>query len=85
MPKLEESHKEILFTNWDSQLREVKKATEDVAGVANSVIKNINENLHSANLVLESIPSFLPNVKQLELHWKQATEEKSEAIRQRPS
>lgn len=69
MPKLEDSDKEILFANWNSQLREVEKATTYVAIVANSVIENINENLHSTNLVAESIPSFLPNVKQLELQW----------------
>ena len=70
LPKLGESHKEILFANCDSQLREAEKATTDVATATNSVIKNINENLHGANLVIESIPGFLPNVKQLELQWR---------------
>jgi len=73
--------KKILFANWDSQLREAEKAIADAAVATNYVIENINENLHSANLVAESISSFLPNVKQLELQWRQATEEKAEAIR----
>ena len=45
--------------------------------VANSVIENINENLHSANLVKVSIQSFLPNAKQLEQQW-------ADAIRRKP-
>lgn len=67
LPKLEESHKENLFASWDSWLKEAEKATTDVLVAVNNVTENINENLHSANLVAESIPSFLPNAKQLEL------------------
>ena len=81
LPKLEELHKEILFASWDSRLKDVEKTTTDAAVVPNSVIENINENLHSANLVAESILGFLPNIKQLELQWIQATEEKAESIR----
>lgn len=77
MLKLEDSHKEILFANWDSRLKHVEKETTDVATTKNSVIKNINENLHSTNLVVKSIPGFLPNVKQLELQWRQETKEKA--------
>jgi len=82
LPKLEESHKEILFANWDSWLKEAEKATTGVATIVNNVIRNINEILHSANIVAESILGFLPSVKQLELQWRQATKEKVEEIRQ---
>lgn len=51
MPKIDESHKEILFAKWDSRLKKEKQAMEDVAAATNSVIKCINENLHKANLV----------------------------------
>lgn len=81
MPKLEESRKEILFVVWDSRLRQAEKATTDAKIVTNIVIENINENLRSSNLVAESIPGFLPNVKQLEQQWRQATEVKGEVIR----
>ena len=50
--------------------------------VANIVIENINENLHSTNLVAEFVPGFLSNFKQLEQQWRQTTGEKEEAIRQ---
>ena len=50
--------------------------------VANNIIESVNENLHSANLVAETTPIFLPNEKHLELQWKQTTKERVEAIRQ---
>lgn len=82
LPKQEESHKEILFADWDARLRHAERAIEDAATKTNHVIKNINENLHSANLVEDSIQGFLPNVKQFEQQWRQATKEKGEAIGQ---
>jgi len=70
MPKLDESHKEILFVNWDSQLRKAKQAVEDVATATNNVIECLNENLHNSNLVVETTPGFLSNAKQLQAVWK---------------
>lgn len=66
----EELHKEILFASWDSQLEEAEKVRVDVVAVVKITIENINENLHGANLVVESIPGFLPDAKQVEQQWK---------------
>lgn len=77
MPKLDESHKDILFKNWDSWLNEVEQAIEDMTAIANIVIENVNENLHNANLMAETNLGFLPNAKQLELQWKQVAEERT--------
>lgn len=65
-PKLEEAHKEILFADWDSQLRQVERAMIVAAVGTNNIIEAINKNLHGANLVVESILGFLPNYKQLQ-------------------
>lgn len=73
MPKIDESHKEILFVKWGYQQMEVEQAMEDAAVASNSVIEFVNENLHEANLVVETIPGFLPKVQQLQAVWKQAT------------
>jgi len=83
LPKLDESHKDILFTDWDSWLKQVERATTIAAtATTNSIIEAINENIHGANLVTDIIPGFLPNVKQLEQQWRQAAKEKEEVIRQ---
>jgi len=77
--KLEEYHKDILFTDWDSRLKQAERATTIAA---NNIIEAINENLHGTNLVRECVPRFLLNVKQLEQQWMQAVQEKEEVIRQ---
>ena len=66
MPKLDESHKEILFVKWDSRLREAEQAMEDATIVANNIIECVNENLHNANLVAETTRGFLPKAEQLQ-------------------
>ena len=76
MPKLDESHKEILFASWGSRLKGAKQATEDVAVATNNIIESVNENLDSANLVAETTPGFISNAKQLELQLKYAAEER---------
>lgn len=82
MPKIDESHKEILFVKWDSRLKEAEQAMEDAAVEANSVIDCINENLHKANLVAKTTPGFIPEAQKLQVVWKQASEEREEAIKQ---
>jgi len=53
---------------------------EEAATIANSVIECINENLHKANLILETTPGFLPKAKKIQTKWKQTVEEKAEVI-----
>ena len=59
-PKINEAHKEMLFNKWDAQIRKAEKATEEAATMENNVIDCVNENLHRANLILETTPGFLP-------------------------
>lgn len=82
LPKLKESHKDIMFTDWDSQLKQVERVAAIAMTTLNNIIEAINENLFGANLVKKCIPRFLLNFEQLEQQWRQATQEKEEAIRQ---
>ena len=70
---MEESHKDIMFTDWDSRLKQAERAIVIAAGVASSIIEFVNENIHGSNLVKECISRFLPNVKQLEQRWRQTS------------
>jgi len=65
LPRIDESHKEMLFTKWDSHLKKAEQAMEEAVTVANNVIKCINENLHKENLILEATPGFLPKAQKL--------------------
>ena len=79
-PIINDSHKEMLFNNWDSQIREEEKAAEEAATIAGNIIDCVNENLHKVNLISETIPGYLPQAHQLQEEWKQKAEEKAKSI-----
>ena len=65
-PIINENHKEILFNNWDAQIRRAEKAAEEAATAANTLNDCVNENLHKANLIPETVPGYLPQANQLQ-------------------
>jgi len=79
-PRINENHKEFLFNKWDDQIKESEKAAETAATIASILIDCVNENLHTANLIAETTPGYLPNKLQLEAEWKQKVQEKGKAI-----
>lgn len=66
LPRIEESHKEILFPDWDIHLKQTERAVSRATNVANNIIKTINDKLHNANLIQECPPGNLSDIKVLE-------------------
>ena len=64
-PIINDSHKELLFNNWDVQIRKVEKAAEEAATATGNLTDCVNENFHKVNLILEIIPGHLPQAQQL--------------------
>ena len=60
-PRINESHKELLFNKWDDQIRQAEQVAEIAATQANILIDCVNENLHRANLIEETTLGYLPN------------------------
>jgi len=79
-PRINENHKELLFNKWDDQIREAEKAAEMAATMASILIDSVNENLHRANLIVETTPGYLPNRQRLEAEWRQKAQEKGKEI-----
>ena len=79
-PIIIDGHKEMLFNNWDAQIREAEKAAEVAATTASNITDFVNDNLHKVNLISETIPGYLPQAQQLQTKWKQKTEEKAKSI-----
>lgn len=71
----------MLFHKWDAQIKKVEQAAEEAATSTNNVINCVNENLHRANLISETAPGFLPKAQQLQISWRQKTEERAESIK----
>ena len=79
-PIINENHKEILFSNWDAQIRRAERAAEKASTAANTLTDCVNDNLHKANLISETVPGYLPQVNQLQAEWRQKAEEREKSI-----
>ena len=73
-PIINENHKEILFNNWDAQIRRAERAAEEASTAANTLTNCVNDNLHKANLIFETVPGYLPQANQLQAEWRQKAE-----------
>ncbi len=80
LPRIQESHKEILFSEWESQLMKVERATSRCRATTNNLVELINNNLHISNLITDYSPGKLPKVKLLEQHWKQELTQREKLI-----
>ena len=60
---MEETYKDIMFTDWDSRLKKADRVAVIAVAVASNIIELANENIHGSNLVKECILGFLPNFK----------------------
>jgi len=80
LPKIEESHKEILFSEWETQLIKEERDTSRARAIMNNVIELVNDNLHGANLIFGCSPGKLPKAKVLEKQWKKDLDNKEEQL-----
>lgn len=80
MPKIEETHKDILFTGWDAQIKQEKQVIVRAAGVAKSIINTVNHMLQTTNLMKEGNPKSLLDLNKLDKSWKEKVKNQREAI-----
>lgn len=70
LPRIQESHKEIFFSEWESQLMNAERATSRCKVEMNTLIELVNNSLHMSNLITDFSPERLPKEKYLEKQWK---------------
>lgn len=56
MREIEETHKEILFMDWNERIKQVELVVERAAKVVKNIIKVVNHTLFYTNLVREGNP-----------------------------
>lgn len=66
LPQIQESHKEIIFTEWESQLMKTERETSRCRSAKSNLVELINNSLYLSKLIRECSPSKLPQVKSLE-------------------
>ena len=75
-----ESHKEILFLEWQSQLMKAERETSRCRSVTGNVVELINNTLYLSNLISECTLGKFPSVKALEQIWKKELEKRKRLI-----
>lgn len=70
LPQIQESHKEILFTEWKSQLMKAERETSRCRVAKGNLVELINNILYLSNLTTECSLGKIPPAKALEQMWK---------------
>jgi len=65
LPEIKETHKDILFTDWDVRIKQDELAMAKAARVLKNIVKVVNHTLYATNLVKEGNPKILPNLNDL--------------------
>ena len=74
LPKILESHKEILFLEWQSQLMKAERETSRCRLSTSNLIELINDTLYLYNLISQCTLGTLPSAKVLEQTCNQELE-----------
>lgn len=66
-PKILESHKEILFTEWQSQLMKAERAISKCKLTTSNLVELVNNTLYLSNMITQCTPGKITPAKALEL------------------
>lgn len=66
LPKILESHKEILFMEWQSQLMKGERAVSRCKLITSNLVELINDTLYLSNMISQCTPGKLLSAKALE-------------------
>ena len=80
LPEIEETHKHVLFTDWDAVIKEVELAITREVGVSKNIIKAVNHSVFPTNLIKEGNLKEIPNLNALYKSWQKKVETQREAI-----
>lgn len=80
MPETEETHKDILFTDWDARIKQAELVVARETRVEKNIIKTDNHTFHTTNLIKEGNPKSLLDLKDLDKNWKEKMKIQREAI-----
>ena len=81
LPQVDKFHKEILFRDWEAQIKHVEKATVKTSMLSNEIIAYVCEQLVKAELLKENTSEVFSEEKHIEAQWKQKAETQNEVIK----
>lgn len=80
-PRIQDSHKEILFRDWVKKIKQGEAIIVSARDVTNNLTEIIHENLFNANLIHECPINTLSDVKTLTKHWQDWSKTKANNIK----
>lgn len=80
LPEIEETHKDILFTDWDARIKQVEIVVTRAAGVSKNNVKEINHILFTTNLIKEGNTKEMTDLTALYKYWQENVGSQRETI-----
>lgn len=77
LPKIEESHKDIVFQEWEIRIKHVEIAIYSFRDISNKIIESISDSLMQDNPISDFFEDTLPNVKLLKRTLERIIKEES--------
>lgn len=69
--EIEETHKDILFIDWDARIKQVELVVAREAGLSKKIIKAINHMLLATNLKKVGNAKEMPDLTTLSKGWQE--------------
>jgi len=66
LPKISETHKDILFTEWHSQMLKAERAASRCKATSSNLVELVNDTLYLSNMISQCTPGKLTTTNTLE-------------------
>ena len=80
LPRILEAHKDILFTEWQSQLMKAEREISRCKSTSSNLVELVNNTLYLSNMISQCTPGKLTTMKTLEQSCYPDLEEKGRLI-----
>lgn len=81
LPRIEESHKEIVFWEWEIHLKHTKTTIFNARDISKDLIEAIINNLFQTNIISDCPDRNLSDIKLLTKTWQDFSKKKAKKIR----
>lgn len=79
LPRISETHKDILFTEWNSQMMKAERAASRCKATSSNLVELVNDTLYLLNMISQCTPGKLTTLTTLE-QWYLELEKKGRLI-----
>lgn len=82
LPRIEESHKEIIFGEWEIHVKNGEATVFNAIEISNNPIEVVTHKLFQENIISNGPKGAFPNIKPLTKMWLESCKNQAEVIEQ---